>query len=190
MKQEPRARRRNTISSWIWTTLSDKSGGATLLLGMVCVVVIALFTTLLFQKQQLHMVTGDVSADITAALTSTASSQLYNSYPTIRDGTSGSVMFDGTRYREIKDTDKFRAVFAELYNGIELQGNDIMKKSGGRTVFVISNLRLYVSNASGGAVKSYYRAEYDLLVANSFIWAGSNTVLRGQVQTVEYMNRF
>lgn len=186
----PPERRRNTRSSGMAHVLCNERGDATLLLGIFGVVLITFFIMMMFQKQELHVVTGDVSSDITAVLTTTASSQLTNSYAPIRDGTSGAVMFNGVSYREIKNTDKFLARFAELYKDVELRGDDLVKTRDGRTVFVISDLRLYVSNASGGEVKSYYRAEYTLSVANGFFWAGTNAVLRNQVQTIEYMNRF
>lgn|GEM_PF-4540878 len=170
--------------------LTSTKGSSSLIWGIFLTLALSFSSMMLFEKQQLHGVSGNVSRDITAVLTSTASSHLYDSYAPIRDGSSGAYQFDGRRFREIKDTSKFRDLFTQLYRDTKLQGNDIVKMQNGRVVFTISDLRLYVSNASGSDIKSTYRAEYTLNIAQDLLWVGDMLELKNQVQNVEYMNKY
>lgn len=176
--------------SSILNKLRCKKGFNTLILGIFGVVAIAFFTAMSFEKQQLHLVTGDVSQDIAAALTSTASSHIYDSFAPVRDGTSGAYVYNGRRFNEIKDTTKFKELFTQLYNDTALSGGDIVKYKENREVFRVSGLRLFVSNASDGGTTSKYRAEYNLEVAQDLLWVGRTLTLREQVQTSQYSNRF
>ncbi|MEG2372281.1 MAG: hypothetical protein RSB36_05790 [Hydrogenoanaerobacterium sp.] len=174
----------------ITNKLHQKSGNGALVWGMAGLCIISLFTMLLMEKKQLHMVTNEVSRDITTTLAGAAGSHIYDSYAPVRDGTSGAYVFNGTSFNEIRDTSKFYELFTQLYADTKVIDGNIVKIKDGKMIFKISDLRLFVSNAVSTNEKTKYRVNYTLIFAEDLLWKGNFLTLQSQQQTVEYMNRF
>lgn len=169
--------------------ISDKSGNA-LIWGIFLSFCMVVLFIMFFHKWQIHITVDEVSKDITNTLTSTASSRLYDSFVTVREGTSGAYSYNGSDYTEIKDTSKFTALFTSIYKDTVFGGNDITKSVDGRKVFRISDIRLYVENAPLGATKSTYLCDYTLTIYQDYLWKDKVITLENQRQTVKYINKF
>lgn len=191
MLQKRLARWKNTTKTKAQARLCSTAGNGSLVFGIALLVFVMVLFLLLYEKQRVQIVASEVSADITTAITGAASSHLFDSYSPVRDGSSGAYRHStGSRFTEIKDTTAFRTLFAGLYRGAELQGDTIVMKKFGRTLFIISDLQLSVRNAVGAELVSTYRVEYTLTVMQELAWAGKTVTLQNQVQLVDYMHKF
>lgn len=168
---------------------TDNRGHA-LIWGVALGLALTALAMLYFEKYTLDTRVDRINTDITAALTATADSHLLDSYPTLRDGTSGARLYTGTAWREVTNPERFLPLLADAYRDASVQGQAIVIRSGGTETARLSNIRLQVQDPAGGGRQAVYRLQYDLTVPLDLFWKEQKILLRDQVQYSRYMERY
>jgi len=146
---------------------------------------------IIFEQWRINTLVEDVSNRITSTTTSMASKQIGKSFAPLRDGTSGSYQFDGMDYEEIKDTSSFKETFLNLHKGFRMNDNSLCRyDKDGNMTYGISDIQIFIHNATGNEKKSVYRITYTLSIPQQLLWKSQTITLKNQVQRVEYLNKF
>ena len=186
MKTKPilpplRARWKNTISN---------RQGSVLVYSIGFFIGVLFLFFLFFEKYRLNVMIDNVQNDVTTVLTSTAANNLYQSYASVRDGTSGTFVYDGREFTEIQDVSRFTALFPELFADCRASGSSLIFYHNGQVQFELTNLSLSVENAPVSATRSSYLCRYDLTVYQRLLWQTRAVRLPGQRQLVQYVGKF
>ena len=170
--------------------LRNSSGEALIYGTFVIFAVIILFMPFL-ENWRIQTLLEDASNRLTSSITSLASKQIGKSFAPLRDGTSGSYQFDGMDFEEIKDTSSFKETFLNLHKGFRMNDNSLCRyDKDGNMTYGISDIQIFIHNATGNEKKSVYRITYTLSIPQQLLWKSQTITLKNQVQRVEYLNKF
>lgn len=169
-------------------TIDNKKGDVNIFaLLLVCVLVCVLIIGFEYSRRQIVFRT--VQDNVTEALTSCAAGNLYESYGTVREGTSGAYVSDGTTYKEIIDTQSFISQMSMFYAANPDGASVGRLDSQGRIYMQIKDIQIYVSNSKSLADKeSTYLVRYNFSISRQFF---SYKLYTYPIeQKVKYTNKF
>ena len=171
------------------TTLRDKSGGfAVFLIACFLYLLCTAIFSMCFETNRTMFTTTKIHCAISDGIVSAARKNLFESFPTVRQGNSGAYEYKGSGYRQIKDISGFEENLCTLYK-LTKTGNSLSRKINGSTIWEISNIRIEVKNARHD-ITSEYRIYYDLVIPHQFLWKDKTLILNNQMQTVHYKTTY
>ncbi|MEG0020589.1 MAG: hypothetical protein RR728_08585, partial [Oscillospiraceae bacterium] len=142
-------------------TTKDERGDINIFALMILLFAVSAFF-MGFEYERQQMVFRAVQDNVTQAITSCATGNLYESFGTVREGTSGAYISDGTVYNEVADTSNFIAQMSMFY-AAGADGTYLEKKDGRGNIYIqIKDIGVYVKNSNSMADKeSNYLVRYN-----------------------------
>lgn len=169
-------------------TIKDKSGDMNIFLLVTILFVVSAFL-IGFEYQRQQIVFRMVQDNVAEALTSCATGNLYESFGTVREGTSGAYISNGVEYMEVLDTSGFMSQMSMFY-AASSDGTYLEKKDKKGNIYMqIKDIQLYVSNSTTLADKeSNYLVRYNFVISRQVF--SYKLYSRPVEQKVKYMNKF